>query len=445
MSTRARITSLFLMSFYVFVAMATSANAIEIQKITSKKGVTAYLVEDHSVPLIAMRFSFKGGAATDRDDKIGLTNFLAGTLDEGAGDLTSTQYQQVLSDLSIKMNFSGSQHRFDGSLQTLSKNSAKAFPLLKLALTAPRFDEEPVERMRRQFIVSRKNEDQNPRKIASRQWVETMVGNHPYSRPRSGSIKTLKAITANDLRAKAKQIFTRDDLMIAVTGDITADALKYILDDVFGSLPQTSSLPPVPEADVFAGPGITIIDRDQPQSVIQFGHKGIKRQDKDYVTAFVLYNIFGSGQFTSRLMEEVREKRGLAYSAYAFLNPLDKAGLVIGSAATVNARVGETIKVIRDEFTRMGKEGPTKQELDNAISYLTGAYALRFDTNSKIAAQLLGTMKARLGMDYIKNRNGLIRAITLADAKRVAKRIFHGDQLVFTIVGKPKGVIATIK
>ncbi len=439
-----KIFSIVVSLFAVLIAFTTASRAIEIQEVKSDSGVTAWLVEDHSIPLIAMKFSFNGGAATDPLDKTGLSEFLSGMLDEGADDLTSAQFQAAINDNSIKLGFSASQHRFDGSLQTLSVNRDIAFSLLAKALTAPRFDKAPLERVRRQFLVSIKQDKEKPRTISTRAWLKTMVGkDHPYARPRSGTEAGINAINANDLRDKAKKIFTRQSLHVAVTGDIDAKTLKQVLDQLFGSLPEKSDIAPVIEADVFSQPKIQVIDRDIPQSIVQFGHKGIKRKDKDFVTAYVLFNIFGSGQFGSRLMEEVREKRGLSYSAYATLYPLRRAGLIFGSAATVNARVGETVQVIKDEFKRMAEDGPTQVELDNAIAYLTGAYALRFDSNSKIAGQLLANMKLDLGIDYIKRRNSLISAVTLVDVKRVAKRLLHADQLVFTIVGKPKNLAAT--
>jgi len=436
--------SLILTFIALLSTFSTSSRAIEIQKVTSDSGVTAWLVEDHSIPLVAMNFSFNGGAASDPADTTGLSQFLSGMLDEGAGDLTSAQFQAAINDNSIKMSFAASQHRFDGSLQTLTVNRDTAVSLLRKALLSPRFDAAPLERVRRQLLVSLENERENPRVISSRAWIKTMVGkDHPYARSKSGTMLGLKAITSKDLHARAKKLLTRQDLLVAVTGDIDAKSLKKVLDQVFGDLPAKSDIKPVVEAAVLDRAKTQIVDRDIPQSIIQFGLKGIKRKDKDFVTAYVLFNIFGSGQFGSRLMEEVREKRGLSYSAYATLYPLRRAGLILGSAATVNARVGETIKVIRDEFKRMADEGPTQAELDNAKAYLTGAYALRFDSNSKITSQLLAIRKAELGIDYIKNRNDLIRAVTLKEAKRVAKRLLHSDQLVFTIVGKPANVTAT--
>ena len=435
----------FIVSLIVFLsAFNTAGQAIEIQQVKSDSGVTAWLVEDHSIPLIAMKFSFNGGAAIDPIDKTGLSEFLSSMLDEGAGDMDSGQFQAAINDNSIKLGFSSSQHRFDGGLQTLSVNRDIAFSLLTKALGAPRFDDVPLERVRSQTLVGLKHDEEKPRTISTRAWLKTMVGkDHPYARPKAGTQAGIKAITAKDLRAKAKQVFTRQGLHVAVTGDITAKDLKKILDKVFGQLPEKSDIAPVLEAKVFTHSKVQIIDRDIPQSIVQFGHRGIKRKDKDFIAAYVVFTIFGSGQFGSRLMEEVREKRGLSYSAYATLYPLRRAGLIFGSAATVNARVSETVQVVKDQFKAMAEQGPTQTELDNAIAYLTGAYALRFDSNSKIAGQLLGNMKQNLGIDYFKNRNDLIRAVTLADAKRVAKRLLLPDQLVFTIVGRPKNLSAT--
>ena len=185
------------------------------------------------------------------------------------------------------------------------------------------------------------------------------------------------------------------------------------------------------------GPTQEIIEMDVPQSVAQFGHRGIARKDADFIAAYVLNYIIGGGGFSSRLMEEVREKRGLAYSVHSNLYPYEHGAIFVGSVATKNEEVGQSLEVIESELRRIAEQGPTAEELANAKSYLTGAYALRFKSSSSIASQLLAIQIEDLGIDYVNRRNRLVEAVTLDDIKRVAKRLIEADRLITTIVGKP--------
>jgi len=419
---------------------AVPAQAFDIQEVTSPKGIKAWLVEDHTIPMMAMNFSFAGGAAQDPVGKEGLAYFMGGMLDEGAGDLKSAAYQAKMQDLNMRMNFSASKEDFSGSLQTLTRNRAAAVDMLKLAVNSPRFDAEPLERVRKQILLTQRSEREDPESIAGDAWMATMFPGHPYGRDDKGTEGSLKAITAQDLHDLHQRLFARDTLLIAVVGDITADQLKPILDEVFGDLPEKSGMVPVAVPKLAKGPLVKVVDRDIPQSVIRFGFAGIKRDDPDFIPAYVMNFILGDGGFGSRLMEEVREKRGLSYGVYSFLYPFDQAGVVYGGAATQNARVGETIEVIKAEMKRMADSGATAKELENAKTYLTGSYPLRFDSNRKIADQLLGIQREKLGIDYIKKRNGLINAVTLADIQRLAKKLIDADHMVFVVVGRPKDV-----
>jgi zinc protease len=414
------------LSLLALLGTPLAAQAFEIHKVTSPGGITAWLVEDHTIPLIAMDFSFAGGSAGDPADRMGLAHFLSGMLDEGAGDLDSAAFQRRI--------------EFSGSLQTLSENRAAAFDLLRLALTGPRFDAGPLERMRSQFILGIQNDAEDPEEIASQAWMHTVFGTHPYGRASDGDVAGIKAVTADDLRALTRRLFARDGLLVAVVGDIDAATLAGELDRVFGGLPEKSAMPEVAPATPIMGPIVQIIERDIPQSIIRFGNKGIARDDPDFIPAYVMNFILGDSGFGSRLTEEVREKRGLAYSVYTALYPLDHAALFYGGTATVNEHAGETLAILRRELKRMAADGPTATELAEAKTYLTGSYALRFDSNRKIAGQLLAIQRARLGIDYITRRNSLIEAVSLDDVKRMARRIIDGDGLVVTIVGKPKDI-----
>lgn len=426
-------------------AAVRPASAIEIEKVVSPGGIEAWLVSESAVPLVSVQFAFDGGAAQDPPDRPGVANLISVLLDEGAGDIDSAAFQEKLESLAIEMSFDAGRDTFYGAMQTLTENLDEAANLLRLAITAPRFDADAIERMRVQTESGLRRELTDPNAVAGRLWSDTVFGSHPYGRPVKGTLETVAAITVDDLRAYHERIFARDTLKIAVVGDITAERLAPLLDEIFGGLPQTADLAPVAEATLPDGGMRKVVEMEIPQTVIQFGRPGLKRDDPDFIPAYVVNHILGGGAFSSRLYQEVREKRGLSYSVYSFLYPLDRAGLIAGGAATRNDRAAESLAIIDEEIKRMADEGPTAEELDKAKRYLKGSYPLRFDTSTKIARQLVEIQRDKLGIDYINKRNDLIDAVTIDDAKRVARKLYGDGSLYVTMVGRPDGIAADAK
>jgi len=420
-------------------AVAVPAGAVQGQRVISDGGIEAWLIEDHSIPVIAMEIGFRGGAALDPPGKEGLAHMVSGLLDEGAGDLDSLAFRRALETQAISISFDAGPDVFSGSLRTLTENRERAFELLRLALTAPRFDAEPVERIRAQILTGLKFDAEDPQQIAQRRLAALMFPDHPYGRPPKGTPESVKAITVDDLRGFVRTRLTRDRLKIGVAGDITPDQLKSLLDKTFGALPETGAAPTV--ADVTPRTGMTeVVEKDLPQSVAVFAETGLPREDEDFYAAYVVNYILGGGGFASRLTEEVREKRGLAYSVYSYLYPLDHAALVIGGTATNNARMGETLQVIREEWRRMAEEGPTETELADAKTYLTGAYPLRFTSTPNVAAILMSMQMDGYPLDHLETRNDKVEAVTLEDARRAARRMYDPAELSVVVVGKPSGV-----
>jgi zinc protease len=418
-------------------AGAAEVSGMKIEQVTSPGGIEAWLVENHDNPLIAMRFAFRGGSTQDPPGKDGLAYFISAMMDEGAGDLDSVAFQEREQSLAMRMNFDASRDVMLGNLQTLSENKDEVFDLVRLALTAPRFDQDAVERVRAQILAGLKFDENDPSTVASLAWDRLAFHNHPYGRPIKGTKASIAAISRDDLKDYVARVFARDKLVITVVGDIDAETLGKTLDHVFGNLPANSVLAPVADAEPPLGPTREIIEMDVPQSVAQFGHRGIARKDEDFIPAYVLNYIIGGGGFASRLMEEVREKRGLAYSVHSNLYPYRHGAVFVGNVATKNEAVGQSLDVIESELRRLAEHGPTEEELDSAKSYLTGAYALRFESSSSIANQLLWVQIEDLGIDYVNQRNALVEAVTLDDIKRVARRLIEADRLITTIVGKP--------
>jgi zinc protease len=418
-------------------AAMAEVSSMKIERVTSPGGIEAWLVESHDNPLIAMRFAFRGGSTQDPQGKEGLAYFVSGMMDEGAGELDSVAFQERAQGLAMRMSFDASRDVMLGTVQTLSANKDEVFDLVRLALTAPRFDADAIERVRAQILAGLKFDENDPGTVASLAWDRLAFQNHPYGQPIKGTKASVATMSRDDLMDYVARVFARDKLVISVVGDIDAETLGKTLDHVFGALPRNSTLAPVADAEPPLGPTREIIEMDVPQSVAQFGHRGIGRKDDDFIAAYVLNYIIGGGGFASRLMEEVREKRGLAYSVNSNLFPYQHGAVFIGNVATKNEAVGQSLDVIEGELRRLAEQGPTAEELASAKSYLTGAYALRFESSSSIANQLLWIQIEDLGIDYVNQRNVLVEAVTLDDIKRVAKRLIEADRLITTIVGKP--------
>lgn len=424
----------------ILILPTTKAYAMKIQEVTSPGGIKAWLVEERAVPLVAMRFAFEGGSAQDPAGKEGVANFLAGMLDEGAGNLTAQQFQERMESIAMRMSFDDGRDSFYGSFETLTQHRDEAFALLGLALTKPRFDADAADRVRAQLHASLAYAARDPNRVASEQWSALAFAGHPYGRPANGTPQSLDAIKSEDLRTYWSKIFARSNLRVVAVGDIDAATLAKALDTIFGGLPQKAQLVAVPDTMPNATERVKVIDMAVPQSVARFGLPAMPRKDKDFIPAYVLNTVIGGGVMSSRLWEEVREKRGLAYSVSSAVQPMRHTSIFAGGVATKNEEIAQSLDLIRAELKRIAADGPTETELANAKSYLTGSFALGFDSNAKIANQLLWIWQEELGMSYVDTRNAQINAVTLEDAKRAAKRLFENQDLIVTIVGKPKGL-----
>ncbi len=412
------------------------ALAITVQEVQSPGGLKVYFVEDHTTPVVALSFGFFGGSALDSEDNLGISDFVTSVLDEGAGDLDSFAFQSELEDLATTIRYAADRDMIRGQLTTTTAHFERGVELTRLTLMEPRFDEEPVERIRRQILVSLANQSQRPGYIASRRLFEVMFGDHPYARPSDGTPETIEAIERDDMLAWVKSRFARDRLIIGASGDITPEDLGRAVDQIFGALPETTGLnPQLPDAGVPLNGQTVHVEKNLPQTVVYLAQKGIMRDDPDWYAATVVNYILGGGSFASRLMDEVREKRGLAYSVSSGLAPLDYGAIITASVGTRADQAGESLTIIRNEWEKMRASGPTEDEVIDAKQYLTGAWPLRFTSTGSIASILLAVQRSDLGLDYLDRRNSYIEAVTVEDAKRVARDLLNPDGLSVVIVG----------
>ncbi len=430
-----RLTSGLIAGAVLLVLAATPSHAAaKIQRLVSPGGIEAWFVQDATVPLIAMEYAFSGGAGQDPSGKSGVGNMVASLLDEGSGDLDSKTFHERLERRAIELSFSSTRDYFRGSLRMLKDNKDEAFGLLHLALTSPHFDTTDVERIRAQVLSGLRRDTTNPTSLASRKFLETAFGDHPYGRQGNGTLDSVPKIDVADMKDYVRRVIAKDTLRIAVVGDVDADTLGKLLDKTFGGLPAKASLTAIAEVEAAKPPQRAFVPLDVPQTVVTFGGPGIRRHDPNFMAAYVVNHILGGGS-SSRLYREVREKRGLAYSVYESLLWMDRSALFIGNTGTRADRADETVDAIEKEIRRMAEEGPTQKELDEAKSYLKGSQMLALDTSSKLAQALLQYQLDKLPIDYIEKRNALVDAVTLDDAKKAAQKLW-GQGLLTVIVGR---------
>lgn len=425
-----------------FLAALPARAAVDIAEVTSPGGIAAWLVEEPSIPFVALEIRFKGGSALDSPGKRGAINLMTGLLEEGAGELDARDFAQARQALAASFSFNVSNDALSISARFLTENRDEAVDLLRSALAETRFDEDAIERVRAQVISGIRSDATDPNEIASDTFAGLVYGDHPYATSDSGTEESVSALTREDLVEARDRVIARDRVYVGAAGDISPDELGALIDRLLGDLPDTGA--PMPEdADVADEGFVEIVPLDVPQSVALFGHEGIARDDPDFFAAFVLNEVFGGSGRQSRLSDEVREKRGLTYGIGTYLVDYDHADMLLGQVASANEVVAEALEVVNDEWARIAEEGITEEELASIKTYLTGAYPLRFDGNGPIARIMVGMQMQGLPREYINTRNDKVNAVTLEDTRRVATRLYDSEALKFVVVGQPQGLLPT--
>lgn len=416
-------------------------SAVNVRDLVTPRGVRFWLVEDYAVPIVSLEFAMRGGSSEDPAGKAGVAMMMAGLLDEGAGDLDNQAFQRALDERAIEISFHAERDHLGGRMRTLVRELDRAGELLKMAVNQPRFDEAPFERVREQMNARLRHDMHDPAAMSGKAWRARVFAGHPYALSAEGTLETLAAIEQADLRALAARLVTRGALVIGLVGAINEARAMKLIDDVFADLGAQALHSAIGPAG-FAGLGAQeVIDLDVPQSTIRFGRPALPRDDDDYMTSVVLAHVLGGGTgLSSRLFREVREKRGLAYSVSASVATFDHSSYLYGGTTTKNERAHESLEVIGAEILDMAKGNVTEDELEKGKKYLIGSYPLRFDTSTKIAGQLVHIQLDGKGVEWLIERNQLIAAVTMEDAKRTAARLFGDGALSVTVVGRPAGV-----
>ncbi len=419
-------------------ALASPAK-LNIQETKSDYGYSIWLVEDHSLPVINTEIAFRNaGSAYSGEDKAGLAFMLSQILGEGAGELNSIEFNNQLESNAIELGFSVSRDNFYASMKTLSANKEKAFNLMGMALAAPPITPPTIKRVREQIIDNITSSMENPSYIAAIEWNKQYYGSHPYSLPVRGTKSTVKNITQGDLINYAKGKLQLSNMIVTVVGDTTPKEILRLIDSSISKLKinkNSKNGVALPKFNNFPKGKTIKITKSVPQSVAIFGFKAPYYLDEDFFAAYILNYTFGGGSFESRLMKEIREKHGLAYSVNTYISSMEFASVIKGSVGTRSEEMTRSINILREEVDKLHKDGITKEELLAAKNYLKGSFPLRIDSNRRLANYLQFMKLENLGIDFIEKRNSYLSAVTLDDVKKAAQKYLNNNNLFIVVAG----------
>lgn len=411
----------------------TNALAIDIQEVVTPSGIKAWLVEDYTVPIISVSVEFKGGTTQDPNGLEGVTSLMAAMMDEGAGELDTAALKAELEQRGIELGFSADKDSVSGGMKLIVSEKSRAFELMHMVLSAPRFEASSLERIRAAYISAEKRSVNDPDSILGKRIREFLFKDHPYGKEARGTIDSLAKIKREDIVAQHQAIFAKDHLFLGVVGAISKDELITELEKAFSGLPQKAQLVEIPDIKPEFG-AREHIAFDSPQTTVSIALPGLKRNEPDFFTAHIMNHILGGGTFSSWLYEEIREKRGLVYGVGTSLVALENTAYLAGGFATRPDQAKEALELTLSQIKKMATTGPTQEELDAAKKFVFGTYAIsNLDTSSKIANVLVGLQSSKLGIDYINKRADYIDAVTLDAVKAMAKRLLSEPPMVVTI------------
>ncbi len=404
-------------------------------------GLAGWHVETPDIPVLTISICFRNaGDKNDPEGLKGLTEFMCGMLDEGAGIYNSGNFKALLLEKNIRLSISQNSDSVFITLRSTKDNIKDLFDILTMILMAPRFDDDAMARVREQILTSLNQSLHSEGQVASDTFNQQAFKNHPYGRSTIVEIEGIKKIKREDIQKYLKERLARDQIKITSAGNLTVNELKNYLDNALKELPEKAVPSTVKDVEPIYTGDITVIPMDIPQSLILFYQPGIKRHDKDFYAAYVLNKILGDGGFKSRLWDEVRENRGLAYGIDSDLRWIQHSEYMVGSTATANANAGQVVEIIREQWRKVKESGVTQKEKDFVIERLTGAFPLGFSSTPQIVGLLNNYQQDDLEADFINKRNEMMRRVTLEDLNRLARNLIQPDKLSFIIVGKPEGL-----
>lgn len=407
----------------------------KVQEVVSPKGIKAWLIESHTLPMVSIEVNFRGGSEFEPKGKEGLAHLSSSLFDEGAGQYDAKQFKEELEAIGARFGGSADTQDINVNLTTLTEHAPRAFELLGLAVNEPRIDADALARMKDSMLADIRQGDEDPSTVAWRLFRPAIFGNHPYANSGEGTLQSVAALKADDVKAWLKANMTRANMVVSVVGDVTPAQLGALLDEALAGIPQGDHRNEIAKGPELTVPGVTHKKMEVPQGTVLMGHLGLPRTDPDYYPMLVMNEILGGGVLTSRLGADVREKHGLVYDVRSVNNPLPFNGMFYVSLATDNSKVEQALELVRKHLNLIRDEKVPEGEFDDAKAYLVGSFPLRADSNGKLLQMLAMMQSEGLGTDYMQQWPKKIAAVTVADVQRAAQRLIQPNGMALVVVG----------
>lgn len=422
----------------VCVIVAPSANAtLPIQQWQTTGGARVLFVETHDLPMLDVAVDFPAGASRDTAEKSGTASLTLGLMRSGAATFGEDEISRRLADVGADLSGRFDMDRAGYGLRTLSsvRERTEALSLLAAVLQRPTFPQNVFEREQQRTLAGLRESETRPEYLADREFRHLLYGEHPYSRHGSGESETVARLRRDDLVDFYRRYFTADDAVVSIIGDLTRSEAEAMAEQLTaGLLRRTQPLPPLPPVAKLESAQLSRIAHPATQAHILIGQPGIKRLDPDYFPLFLGNYVLGGGGFASRLNEEIRQKRGYAYSAYSYFNPLALEGPFQIAVQTKKDTAQDALKVAQETLAKFVAEGPTPQELDAAKQNIVGGFPLRIDSNRKILDYLAIIGFYRLPLTYLDDFPARIERVTLDQIKDAWGRRMRPDRMVTVVV-----------
>ena len=414
--------------------------APEIQSWTTAKGVKVLFVENNMLPMVDVRIVFD--AASSRDGELpGLAKLTNGLLAEGAAGMDAQQLAESFESVGAQFDNDSLRDMAYVGVRTLTDEQYMSTAISTLAdvLVRPGFPQDAFERELARMKVALEARKQSPSDIAEETFFKAVYAEHPYALPAGGTEESLQGITPQDIRAFYRQYYVASNAITVIVGAIDRITAERMVDTLFEGLSQGNkpeSLPPVPD---LAQAKTLKVDFPSKQSHIYVGQPGMKRNDEDFFKLYVANHPFGGSGFASRLVQSVREDRGLAYSVSSYFSPMRERGPFMMSLQTRADQADEALSLLISELDKYVSTGPDKDELEDSISNITGSFPLGLDSNSKLLGFLAMIGFYDLAEDYLQTYIDNIRKVDRNDIRDVLKNRIDVDNMVTVIVGNGNG------
>ncbi len=417
-------------------AIVNAGNAFKIQTWKTDNGAKVLYVHAPQLPMVDVRIVFDAGSARDGKQP-GLARLTNTMLSKGAGDWDTDALAERFDNIGAAFSTSAMRDNANLSLRSLNDKELldTAIITMQTVLTQPRFDEKELARMRKQTLIALKAQLQSPAAIADKAFYQALYGNHPYASPSLGTEASIKTLTKKDLQDFYQRYYVASNALVAIVGDVDLNKAKQLANKLLGKLPKGQPAPALPP--VLPLEKAQLIKKSHPstQTHVLVGQPGLRRGDPDYFTLYVGNHILGGSGFGSRIMEEIREKRGLAYSSYSYFIPMRLPGPFQMGLQTSNGQRDEALALLNKILQDFIEEGPTDEEMQHAIKNITGGFPLRIDSNRDIIGYIVMIGFYNLPLDYLEKFNANIEAVTAAKIQDAFRRRIHPDRLVTVLVG----------